>query len=775
MRFCLKKPTFGVILFLLIFRNGPAAPRNYRVSPDGNFPTISAAVAAATAGDTIEVVGGSYSGPLVIDKSVTLIGRQQPVIDGQNSGTELTLAAPGIHINGFTIRNSGKSLDHEDAGITANFPGVVIENNRIEHVLFGIYMRKSDSSVVRNNFIMGKAELPVPRRGDLVRAWYSNAVQIENNTLKNGRDLIVWFSVGSIVKGNRVNNARYGVHFMYSKNCRIEENVLTGNSVGIYLMYSQQFAIVHNTIAYNRGPSGLGVGVKDFDDGLIEENMIVDNRIGIFIDNSPSSTESIMTYDGNVLAYNDVGFSLLSFIRRSHAINNSFVENDEHIGISGGGKLTGNQWENNYWSDYAGFDSDGDHFGDIPYKSEKLFENLMDKHPELRTFLYSPAVQALDFAAKAFPMVKPRPKLTDERPRMTPLIPTGLNSVSLPKQEPLAFTAIALFIFGLLLSNGIAGVKRSARRGKSGSTEKAPGISGISSPINQETNPMIDVQNLIKRFGSLTAVNNVSFKINEGESVALWGSNGAGKTTVLRCLLGVIPFDGNIFINGFDIHKQSKAARFMIGFVPQEISFHDNLSVQETLAFYAQLKKTTPESIADWIKRLGLQPHISKTVKELSGGMKQRLALAIALLADPPILFLDEPTANLDMRSRDDFLDQLNELKNGGKTIVFSSHRLEEVFSFADRVLIVDQGKLIADAAPRDVYEKLGKKYLLRLFLPQKQIASAVEILTGHGFKTSRNGKGIKVRVNAHAKGRPINILADAGVYVNNFEYEIEN
>ena len=753
-------------------------PRNYVVSPDGNFATISAALAAAADGDTIEVTGGNYPGPLVIEKSVILIGHKQPVIDGQNIGTVLTLAAPGIHITGFTIRNSGKSLNNEDAGIKANFPGAVIDGNRIEHVLFGIYLKKSDNSVVSNNFIMGKPELAVPRRGDLVRAWYSNAVRIENNTLKSGRDLIVWFSVGSVVKNNRVKNARYGVHFMYSKDCRIEENVLTHNSVGIYLMYSQRITIIHNTIAYNRGPSGFGIGVKDFDDGLIKENMIVDNRMGLFIDNSPSSTESIMTYDGNALAYNDVGISLLSFIHRSHVINNSFIENYEHVGISGGGILTGNQWENNYWSDYAGFDSEGDQLGDIPYKSEKMFENLMDKHPELRTFLYSPAIQALDFAAKAFPMVKPQPKLTDEHPRMQPLIPAGLNSVSLPKQEPLAVTAMALFIFGLFLSWGVSKTKP----GKRGKKSKTPRLAGNSTGnpensrlIKQEVNPMIEVQNLIKRFGTLTAVNNVAFKINEGESVALWGSNGAGKTTVLRCLLGVIPFDGSVFINGFDIHRQSKQARFMIGFVPQEISFHDNLSLQETLTFYAQLKKTTPESIADWVERLGLQPHISKTVKELSGGMKQRLALAIALLADPPILFLDEPTANLDMRSRDDFLDQLNELKKAGKTIVFSSHRLEEVFSFADRVLIIDQGKLIADAAPSEVYEKLGKKYLLRLFLPQKMIPSAVAILTEHGFQTSRNGKCVNVQVNAHAKGKPINILADAGVYVNNFEYEIEH
>lgn len=285
---------------------------------------------------------------------------------------------------------------------------------------------------------------------------------------------------------------------------------------------------------------------------------------------------------------------------------------------------------------------------------------------------------------------------------------------------------------------------------------------------------MIQAQNLTKSFGKLIAVDQVSFQINPGEAVAFWGSNGAGKTTLLRCLLGVIPFQGEVRINGFDVVKNSKAARRVIGFVPQEISFHDNLSVRETLAFYARLKKTTPESIAERAKRLNLEPHLEKTVKELSGGMKQRLALAIALLAEPPLLFLDEPTANLDMKSRDDFLELLGQLKKAGKTIVFSSHRMEEVFSFADRVLVLDQGRLIADAPPKEVYQQLGKRTLLRIYLSPALLSPAREILETNGFSVLQNGSGLKVQVDSHSKGQPISLLAGAGVAVENFDYEIE-
>lgn len=800
---------FGSILLALCLCPGVyGVPQTLVVSPQGPYTGLSAALADARDGDTIEVRGGEYAGPLKIEKSVTLLGQGWPIIDGNNRGGVVEFAAPGIRMQGFIIRNSGISLDHEDAGISVNAPRAVIENNRILHVLFGIYMRKADSSVVRNNTISGKEELAVPRRGDLLRAWYSNAILIESNTLQHGRDMIIWFSKNSIVQHNRVANARYGIHFMYSDDCLAEYNLLTGNSVGVYFMYSRRLTLRHNTIAYNRGPSGFGIGLKDFDDGLIEENLIVDNRVGIYVDNSPREITSSMTYNGNAIAYNDVGVSLLSFGRRSDLLNNSFVENYEQVSIHGNIESGGNRWHNNYWSDYAGYDRERDGFGDLPYKSEKLFENLMERDPGLRLFIYSPAIQALDFAARAFPMVRPQPKLEDPQPLMAPRIPAGLPGMRLPTRWPLALAAAGLLIFGVLLTLGLSrksgvfeGVSLAKKRNRerevrrTGEAEKGRNGEITGSPLHplsdsvepqahsagtppagltQGANMMIQAQNLTKSFGKLIAVDKVSFQINPGEAVAFWGSNGAGKTTLLRCLLGVIPFEGEVRINGFDVVKNSKAARRVIGFVPQEISFHDNLSVRETLAFYARLKKTTPGSIAERAKRLNLEPHLEKTVKELSGGMKQRLALAIALLAEPPLLFLDEPTANLDMKSRDDFLELLSQLKKAGKTIVFSSHRMEEVFSFADRVLVLDQGRLIADAPPKEVYQQLGKRTLLRIYLSPALLSPAREILETHGFNVSQNGAGLKVQVDSHSKGQPISLLAGAGVAVENFDYEIE-
>jgi ABC-type multidrug transport system ATPase subunit len=286
---------------------------------------------------------------------------------------------------------------------------------------------------------------------------------------------------------------------------------------------------------------------------------------------------------------------------------------------------------------------------------------------------------------------------------------------------------------------------------------------------------MIKVQNLTKRFGKLTAVDQMSFDIEVGESVALWGENGAGKTTALRCLLGVMPYEGLVTLDDYNTKKQSKKARHLMGFVPQEMNFHDDMAVHETIYFYARLKKTTTKSdyVAALLERLGLISYIQRRVGELSGGMKQRLALVIALLSDPPVLILDEPTANLDVKTRDDFLALLIELNQSGKTLLFSSHRLEEVLTLASRVLVLDSGRLVADCPPAELSKHLGNQARLKLhFDGEKWIVPAVEALIGHGFSAERNGTGVWVQVLPLEKAKPISLLAEAGIPVRDFQIE---
>ncbi len=284
---------------------------------------------------------------------------------------------------------------------------------------------------------------------------------------------------------------------------------------------------------------------------------------------------------------------------------------------------------------------------------------------------------------------------------------------------------------------------------------------------------MIKVTRLTKKFGKLTAVDALTFTVEAGEAVAFWGANGAGKTTVLRCLLNLIPYEGNITINNLDVSQKGKAVRRLVGFVPQELNFHDDMTVADTLSFYARLKKMgSNHDFSPLLARLDLQTHLSKQVGELSGGLKQRLALALALLSDPPILMLDEPTANLDIRAREDFLTLLAKLKKSGKTLVFTSHRFEEISALADRVLLLEAGQLIVDAPPHKLEKQLGLDSMLHIYMADLEISSALETLTAHGMPVSKNGRGVRVQVSPGEKGKVMRILHDANVKIDDFTIE---
>lgn len=449
----LGKLLWGLLLVMLVFVGFSTA----LAQDEGSAVTVSAenlpqAIADAKPGDAIEVTGGIFTGHLDIDKPVTLIGIDWPVIDGENYGTVVNLTAPGITMRGFIIRNSGQVLDQENSGIAIQAADITIENNRFENTLFGVYAKNGHNAVIRNNVITSK-DLDLPRRGDPIRIWYSQDVLIEGNEITKGRDVVLWYSERVTVRDNEVSDGRYGLHFMYCDDATIEYNTLLDNSVGAFFMYSRRVTVQHNTIAGNRGPSGYGVGMKDMDDAIIRENIFLDNRVGVHLDTSPREVDSFGRYDGNVFAYNDIGVGMMPSVRRNEFSNNSFVDNEEQVAVGGGGQLKGNIWsvngQGNYWSDYAGYDADDDGTGDLVYKSDRLFENLMQREPSLRLFLYSPATNAIDFSAKAFPIVRPQPKVEDEFPLMTPQIPTEAPQMPQATGETwfifaVVFTAMAL-------------------------------------------------------------------------------------------------------------------------------------------------------------------------------------------------------------------------------------------------------------------------------------------------------------------------------------------
>ncbi len=284
---------------------------------------------------------------------------------------------------------------------------------------------------------------------------------------------------------------------------------------------------------------------------------------------------------------------------------------------------------------------------------------------------------------------------------------------------------------------------------------------------------LLQIECLTKRFGAAKVLQELSVTVETGEQLALWGPNGAGKTTLLRCILGLLPFEGTIRLNGYDVRRQGKAARRLIGFVPQEVAFYPTLTVGETAAFFARLRGLDLQATRPLLEQVGLADRMHQPTRTLSGGQRQRLALALALLGDPPLLLLDEPTASLDVRSRSEFLTYLEALKQQGKTLIFATHRFEEVEQLAGRVLFLENGRLKADTSPT-----LLKKHLfhvvphvrLRLHLPETQHADALQTLRTQGFEARTNGHGLEVRVPFDQKASPLLLLSQAGFEITDFE-----
>lgn len=206
---------------------------------------------------------------------------------------------------------------------------------------------------------------------------------------------------------------------------------------------------------------------------------------------------------------------------------------------------------------------------------------------------------------------------------------------------------------------------------------------------------MIEVRNLSKRFGGFTALQNISFQVEKGETFALLGPNGSGKTTMLKCLAGLtIPSGGAIRLNGIDLARNPTPARTAISYLPQHVAFPEQVTAREVLEFYRRLRHSSPRSLAAALDCCALGDAADRLVSEFSGGMLQRLGMAVAVLADAPILLLDEPTASLDPEAAASLRAFLALLKGQGKTILLSSHVLSDVDLLADRLAILVGGQI---------------------------------------------------------------------------------
>jgi ABC-2 type transport system ATP-binding protein len=252
--------------------------------------------------------------------------------------------------------------------------------------------------------------------------------------------------------------------------------------------------------------------------------------------------------------------------------------------------------------------------------------------------------------------------------------------------------------------------------------------------------PILEAHNLVKYYGNFAAVKGISFHIDAGEIFSLLGPNGAGKSTTISVLATLLaPTSGEAMIGGHSIIKNPMAVRQIIGVVPQEIALYEGLTARENLYFWGQMYgmhgRPLRQRLDEVLTQIGLAEQATRVVKTFSGGMKRRLNVGVGLLHRPRLVFMDEPTVGLDPQSRRAILDMVQDLHRHGMSVLYTTHYMEEAAELADRVGIIDHGKMIALGTQQQLTQQVGQSDTVRLQVGEEQhavvLASALRAVPG--------------------------------------------
>jgi ABC-2 type transport system ATP-binding protein len=258
---------------------------------------------------------------------------------------------------------------------------------------------------------------------------------------------------------------------------------------------------------------------------------------------------------------------------------------------------------------------------------------------------------------------------------------------------------------------------------------------------------LLQVSNLTKSYGDRRAVDDVSFQVQAGQTVGLIGPNGAGKSSTVSMICGLLRADsGSIALDGEAVTQGLSGAKRKIGFVPQDLALYDDLSARENLKLFAALYGIRGAAVKqrcdDVLALVNLADRAGDKPATFSGGMKRRLNIAAALMHDPQLLILDEPTVGVDPQSRNAIFDTLEQLKAMGRSLIYTSHYMEEVERLADHIVIIDHGKVLADESPGALHRRLPAQAALRIELAAPASAVLVDAIRALHGVTSVGGEG---------------------------------
>ncbi len=403
--------SIGVLIACLA---APVGAATHAIDPTQD---LAKAVASAAPGDVLSIAPGRYRVNLRIDKPLTLRAtqaNQRPSLEGGGNGDVIRVTATDVVLDGLIVRDSGSDLSAQNAGIYLQ-PGAhraQVRNCDFSYTLFGLWIEKSNDVRIENNLITGMRDLASAQRGNGIQLYNTQGASITGNNISFVRDgIYVDVSHHARFSGNRIHHSRYGTHYMNSYYNTWEDNDVFNNRGGLALM-----EVRNQVVRRNRawGNTDHGIMLRTIQDSVIEDNVVADNARGFFIYDAEYNT-----LKNNLVIGNQVGIHMTAGSYRNELSGNDFIRNREQVRYVAARDQDWGQSAPNYWSNYTGWDQDGDGRGDIPYAASDAIDRLIWRFPLVKLLLNSPAVQTLHLVARQFPVLR-APSIVEQHPAMQP-------------------------------------------------------------------------------------------------------------------------------------------------------------------------------------------------------------------------------------------------------------------------------------------------------------------------------------------------------------------
>jgi len=469
--------TYAAVLLALVSLQLPSSSGAVTTHIVAEGESIGRVLARANPGDTIRLSPGDYHENLVIRVPVVLTGsgeedltgggshreRRFPTIRGGYEGHVVHILASGTVLDGIHVSEAGTRLTKDMACILVEADSVTIRNSRVSESLHGIYVKAGNYTRVEDNLIEGRKDLIEADRGNGIHLWNSLGNLVSGNEIVNARDGIYFsFSDSTVVVDNHIHQVRYGLHYMYSNHNTFKRNLFEKNVAGAALMYSGDIVLTENTFAQCRGFRAYGILYQSMDHVTAQSNLIIDNSRGIFVSNSTNNL-----FQENDVVDNDLAIQLNGGSDFNEFLGNNFINNlSDLLQDVGDMEISwADETGGNYWSDHGGYDLNSDGRGDQPFRIQNVFQVMESLTPEVRFYLLSPAARILELAETTLPILD-LGEAQDPSPLMKPSENSAVpwEMLASRKTDP----ALAWAGFYLLLTMApLAGATWNARRERS--------------------------------------------------------------------------------------------------------------------------------------------------------------------------------------------------------------------------------------------------------------------------------------------------------------------